>query len=212
MSQPDSSLHPLEQLLQKRIVIIDGAMGTMLQLFRKTGRFSLEEEDFRGERFRDWKGKDLRGNGEALLLTQPHIIEEIHSQYLDAGADIIETNTFGATTIGQHDFFYQTDHEGRKDQAFFDRVISDPFLRDLTREMNLEAARIARRAADRIGNATGRQRFVAGAIGPQPASASTVVDVNDAGFRPVNFEQLRKAYTEQIHALIEGGSDVLLVE
>src|SRR3954454_22007779 len=149
-----SDSHPLAKLLRERIVIIDGAMGTMLQLFRKTGRFSLEEEDFRGERFRDWKGKDLRGNGEALLLTQPHIIEEIHAQYLEAGADIIETNTFGATTIGQHDFFFRTEHEGRKDQAFFQRVITDPFLRDLTREMNLEAARIARRAADRSAHAT----------------------------------------------------------
>src|SRR6476619_5762668 len=118
-----SSIHPLEQLLRERIVILDGAMGTMLQLYRTTGRHTLDEAEFRGERFRDWKGKDLRGNGEALLLTQPHIIEEIHTEYLEAGADIIETNTFGATTIGQHDFFFQGHHEGKKDQAFFQRVV-----------------------------------------------------------------------------------------
>src|SRR6266478_2557705 len=110
MSAP--ALHPLAQLLRERIVIIDGAMGTMVQLFRTTGKYALDEAEFRGERFRDWKGKDLRGNNELLLLTKPEVIEEIHRQYLEAGADIIETNTFGATTIGQHDFFFDSGIEG----------------------------------------------------------------------------------------------------
>ncbi len=212
MSAITTPLHPLEKLLRERIVIIDGAMGTMLQLFRKNGRYSLEEEDFRGERFRDWKGKDLRGNGEVLLLTKPEVIEDIHIQYLEAGADIIETNTFGATTIGQHDFFYMPEPEGRKDQAYFQKVIEDPFLRDLAYEMNVAAAKLARKAADCVANATGRPRFVAGAIGPMPVTASISGDVNDPGFRTVNFDQLRTAYAEQVRALIEGGSDVLLVE
>jgi len=212
MSANTTQLHPLESLLKERIVIIDGAMGTMLQLFRKTGRYSLEEADFRGERFRDWKGKDLRGNGEALLLTKPEVIEDVHVQYLEAGADIIETNTFGATTIGQHDFFFIHEPEGRKDQAYFQRVIEDPFLRDLAYEMNVVAAKLARKAADRVAEATGRPRFVAGAVGPMPVTASISGDVNDPGFRTVNFDQLRIAYAEQVRALIEGGADVLLVE
>src|SRR2546425_8983213 len=101
MEQPPRELHPLEALLRKRIVILDGAMGTMVQ------RYKLDEAAYRGERFRDWRGKDLKGNNEVLLLTRPQVIEEIHTQYLEAGADIIETNTFSATTIGQHDFFFQ---------------------------------------------------------------------------------------------------------
>src|SRR5881398_2799959 len=101
-----SDLHPLEQLFRERIAIIDGAMGTMIQ------RYKLEEAAYRGERFRDWKGKDLKGNNELLVLTRPQVIEEIHTQYLEAGADIIETNTFSSTTIGQHDFFFKEEHSG----------------------------------------------------------------------------------------------------
>ena len=187
-------------------------MGTMLQLFRKTGRYSLEEEDFRGERFRDWKGNDLRGNGELLLLTKPEVIEDVHIQYLEAGADIIETNTFGATTIGQNDFFFLAEEGVPKDQAFFDRVISDPFIRDLAYEMNVTAARLAKRCAERVANKTGQPRFVAGAIGPMPVTASISRELNDPGSRTVNFEQLRIAYAEQVRALIEGGADLLLVE
>ena len=215
MPQPSTSPHPLAQLLRERIVILDGAMGTMVQLYRKRGRFALDEAEFRGERFRDWRGKDLAGNNELLLITKPEVIELIHTEYLEAGADIIETNTFGATTIGQHDFFFDPEgkYEGRrKDQAYFDEVIADPFLRDLAREMNLQAARLARGAADRVAAATGRPRFVAGAIGPMPVTASISGDVNDPGFRTVNFEQLRHAYAEQVRALIDGGVDVLLIE
>ena len=192
-------------LLDQRIAIIDGAMGTVIQ------RYKLGEAQFRGERFSDWKGKDLKGNNELLQITQPQVIEEIHRHYLEAGADLIETNTFSATTIGQHDFFFRH-AEGRKDQAFFNDVIQDPFLRDLAREMNLTSARLARSAVDTVFKATGIPRYVAGAIGPMPVTTSISPDVNDAGFRSVSFEQLVTAYTEQVEALIEGGVDVLLVE
>ena len=198
--------HELRALLQRRILILDGAMGTMVQ------RYKLDEQAFRGERFRDWKGKDLKGNNELLLLTKPEVIEEIHRLYLEAGADIIETNTFSATTIGQHDFFFTGEHSGRKDQAYFDRVVSDPDLQKLARDLNLAAVAVARRAADTVEAKTGSPRFVAGAIGPMPVSASTVVDVNDPGFRPINFQQLAKAYTEQVEAMLDAGVDILLVE
>ena len=204
MSTHRSQLLP--RLLDERILILDGAMGTMVQ------RYKLDEAAYRGDQFRDWKGKDLKGNNELLLLTRPQVIEEIHRQYLEAGADIIETNTFSATTIGQHDFFFQGEHGGRKDQAFFDRVVADPFLQKLARDMNLAACRVARKAADVVEQATGRVRCVAGAIGPMPVSASTVVDVNDPGFRPINFRQLQASYTEQVEALLDGGVDTLLVE
>jgi 5-methyltetrahydrofolate--homocysteine methyltransferase len=199
-------VHPLEALLRERIAIIDGAMGTMIQ------RYRLDEAAYRGERFKSWKGKDQKGNNELLLLTRPEVIEEIHTQYLEAGADIIETNTFGATTIGEHDFLFEKHADGRKDQAFFDQVIVDPLLVETVREMNLAAAAVARRAADRVSEKTGQRRFVAGAIGPMPVTASISPDVGDAGFRSVNFEQLAHSYSEQIRALLEGGVDVLLVE
>src|SRR5258707_603955 len=128
-------IHPLEELLHQRIVVLDGAMGTMIQ------RRKLSEHDYRGEKFRDWKGKDLKGSLELLNLTQPQVIEEIHSAYLEAGADIIETNTFSATTIGLHDFLFQGEPKGaRKDQEFFHRVVNDVDRRALVREMNLAAA------------------------------------------------------------------------
>src|ERR1043165_755102 len=136
--------HPLEALLRERIVLLDGAMCTMIQ------QYKLSEAEYRGERFGDWKGKDLKGSLELLNLTQPQVVEEIHSNYLKAGADIVETNTFSGTTIGLHDFLFQGDPiSGRKDQEFFHRVISDGNLRELVHEINFEAARIARHAADR---------------------------------------------------------------
>jgi 5-methyltetrahydrofolate--homocysteine methyltransferase len=196
---------PLERLLGERIVILDGAMGTVIQ------RYQLDEAAFRGKRFADWQGKDLKGNNELLQLTRPEVIEEIHRDYLLAGADIIETNTFSATTIGQHDFFFKH-AESRKNQAYFEEVIHDPMLRELARDLNLAAARLARRAADEVAHRTGRPRFVAGALGPLPVTASISPDVNDPGFRSVNFEQLRRAYREQVEALLEGGVDLLLVE
>ena len=196
----------LKTLLSQRIVILDGAMGTMIQ------RYKLAENDFRGDRFKDWKGKDLKGNNELLQLTRPEIIEEIHSRYLDAGADIIETNTFSATTIGQHDFFFLGEHGGRKDQPFFDRVIQDATLQQLARDLNKAAVQVAKRAAQKAAAKTGSPKFVAGAIGPMPVTASISPDVNDPGFRSVNFDQLRQAYREQVEVLIEEGVDVLLVE
>ena len=203
---PDK-IHPLEELLHQRIVVLDGAMGTMIQ------RRKLSEHDYRGEKFRDWKGKDLKGSLELLNLTQPQVIEEIHSAYLEAGADIIETNTFSATTIGLHDFLFQGEPKGgRKDQEFFHRVVNDVDLRALVREMNLAAATIARHAADRAAKQTSKRRFVGGSIGPLPVAASISPDLNDPGFRAVTFDQLRQSYFDQISALVEGGVDLLLIE
>ncbi|MBL9139188.1 MAG: methionine synthase [Verrucomicrobiales bacterium] len=198
--------HPLESLLRQRIVILDGAMGTMVQ------RYRLDEAAFRGTRFADWKGKDQKGNNELLLLTRPQVIAEIHRHYLEAGADIIETNTFGATTIGQHDFLFTGHPDGRKDQAFFERVVTDSALSDLAIEMNLTAARLAKQAAEEVANRTGRPRFVAGALGPMPVTSSLSPEVSDAGFRAVSFEQLRRSYHQQATALLDGGVDLLLVE
>src|SRR6266705_1712500 len=203
---PDK-IHPLEELLHQRIVVLDGAMGTMIQ------RRKLSEHDYRGKRFRDWKGKDLKGCLELLNLTQPQVVEEIHTEYLDAGADIIETNTFNATTIGLHDFLFQGEPaSGRKDQEFFQRVVNDVDLRALIREMNTSAATIARRAANRVTKQTGARRFVGGSIGPLPVTASISPDVNDSGFRAVTFDQLRQAYFEQISVLVEANVDLLLIE
>src|SRR5205085_688725 len=158
-----ADVHPLEALLRERIVVLDGAMGTMIQ------QRKLSEQDYRGDKFPEWKGKDLKGSLELLNLTRPHVIEEIHSAYLDAGADIIETNTFSGTTIGLHDFLFQGEPKsGRKDQEFFQRVVDDVDLRALVREMNLAAASIARRAADRSTKQTGKHRLVGGSIGPLP--------------------------------------------
>ncbi len=203
---PPASAHALEKLLRQRIVLLDGAMGTMVQ------QFQLNEADFRGQRFADWRGKPLKGNNELLQLTRPEVIETIHRQYLDAGSDIIETNTFSATTIGQHDFLFARHAAGRKDQAFFEEVVTDTFLREVVVEMNLTAARLARKAADAIANQTGKRRFVAGALGPMPVTASLSPEVNDPAFRSVSFDHLRQAYHEQVEALLDGGVDLLLVE
>ena len=202
-----NGLHPLEALMRERIVVLDGAMGTMIQ------RYKLSEADYRGERFGHWKGKDLKGSLELLNITQPQVIEEIHWNYLQANADIIETNTFSGTTIGLHDFLFQSEpRHGRKDQEFFQGVIDDASLRTLVHEINFEAARIARNTADRASNETGRQRFVGGSMGPLPVAASISPDVNDPAFRAVSFDQLRQTYFDQAKTLLEGGVDVLIVE
>jgi 5-methyltetrahydrofolate--homocysteine methyltransferase len=202
-----NGVHPLEALMRERIVVLDGAMGTMIQ------RYKLSEADYRGERFRDWQGKDLKGSLELLNLTQPQVIEEIHSNYLKAGADIIETNTFSGTTIGLHDFLFQGEPSARrKDQEFFQRVVDDASFRALVHEISLEAARIARHAADRATNETGQRRFVGGSMGPLPVAGSISPDVNDPAFRPVSFDQLRQTYFDQAKALLEGSVDLLIVE
>src|SRR5438128_5594979 len=203
---PNAS-HPFTALLQKRIVVLDGAMGTTLQ------RLWLAEPDYGGERFRDWKGKDLKGAIELLLLTKPQAVERVHEEYLRAGADMIETNTFSATTIGLHEFLFAgKPNNSRKDPDFFERVVQDVRLRDTTREINSVAAGMAREAADRVGNETGEQRFVAGALGPLPVTASLSSDVNDPGYRAVTFDQIKQSYRDQIDALLAGGVDLLFVE
>ena len=202
-----NGLHPLEALLRERIVVLDGAVGTMIQ------QYKLSEQDYRGKRFADWKGKDLKGSLELLNLTRPQVVEEIHAAYLDAGADVIETNTFSGTTIGLNDFLFQGEPtSGRKDQEFFQRVVDDIDLSGLVREINFQAARIARRAADRAANETGQQRFVGGSMGPLPVAGSISSDVNDPAFRAVSFDQLRQTYFGQAKALLEGGVDLLIVE
>ena len=202
-----NGIHPLEALMRERVVVLDGAMGTMIQGYK------LSEADYRGEGFRDWQGKDLKGSLELLNLTQPHVVEEIHSNYLKAGADIIETNTFSGTTIGLHDFLFQGEPKGgRKDQEFFQRVIDDPTLRALVHEINVQAARIARHAADRAANESGQQRFVGGSMGPLPVAGSISPDVNDPAFRAVSFDQLRQTYFDQAKSLLESGVDLLIIE
>jgi len=197
----------LKRALRDRIVIIDGAMGTTIRTY------GLGEADIRGERFKDSK-KDLKNNGDIYSLTQPATICDIHRRFLEAGADIIETNTFSATSIGQSEFFIDDPRErgGRKDPAFYQGVIDNKFLNDLAWEINEQSARQCREWADRIANATGRPRFVAGAIGPLTISLSNSPDADDAGFRVATFDQVKSAYIHQTRALIAGGSDVLLVE
>ncbi len=199
--------HPLEKIMDSRIAIIDGAMGTTIRTYGMT------ESDIRGERFKDSK-KDLLNNGDIFSLTQPKMICDIHHRFLEAGADIIETNTFGATSITQSEFFIDDprEHGGRKDPAFYQKIIEDPFLSNLAWEINEQSARQCREWADRVGTATGRQRFVAGAIGPLTVSLSNSPDADDAGFRVVTFDQVKTAYAQQVRALIAGGSDLLLVE
>ncbi|HEY1490910.1 MAG TPA: homocysteine S-methyltransferase family protein, partial [Verrucomicrobiae bacterium] len=199
---PNSCAKPSE-----RIVILDGAMGTTIRAY------GLGETDIRGERFKESK-KDLKNNGDLYSLTQPSTICDIHRRFLEAGADIIETNTFSATSIGQSEFFVDDPRErgGRKDPAFYQGVIENKFLNDLAWEINEQSARQSREWADRIANQTGRPRFVAGAIGPLTVSLSNSPDADDAGFRVCTFDQVKEAYTNQVRALIAGGSDILLVE
>ncbi len=197
----------LQRLLRERIVIIDGAMGTTIR------SYGMTEADMRGERFADAK-KDLLNNGDLFSLTQPKMICDIHRRFLEAGAHIIETNTFSATSIGQSEFFVDDPRErgGRKDPAFYQKIVEDKFLGDLAWEINEVSARQCREWADRVSNADGKPRFVAGAIGPLTVSLSNSPDADDAGFRVCTFDQVKAAYVQQVRALIAGGSDFLLVE
>jgi 5-methyltetrahydrofolate--homocysteine methyltransferase len=181
---PDRTRH-LEQLLRERIVILDGAMGTMIQ------QRQLDEAAFRGARFADWRGKDLKGCNDLLNLTQPHIIEDIHRLYLEAGADIVETNTFNSQSISLADYGLET----------------------LAYELSKAGAECARRAADQVEKAQpGRVCFVAGSIGPTTKTSSISTDVNNAGARGATFDELVVAYGEQVRGLLDGGADLLLVE
>ena len=182
MTQTYTRAQQLPEILKQRIVILDGAMGTMIQ------RYKLTEADYRGARFTEHH-VDVKGNNELLLLTRPDVIREIHEQYLAAGADLIETNTFGATSVAQEDY----------DMA------------ELAYEMNVVAAQIAREACDQYSTPD-KPRFVAGAFGPTPRTASISPDVNDPGARNIDYEQLRAAYYEQGKGLLDGGADVFLVE
>ena len=197
----------LQKALKERIVIIDGAMGTTIRTY------GLGETEIRGERFADSK-KDLKNNGDLYSLTQAATICDIHRRFLEAGADIIETNTFSATSIGQSEFFVDDprEHGGRKDPAFYQGVIENKFLNDLAWEINEQSAKQCREWCDRIANKSGRPRFVAGAVGPLTVSLSNSPDADDAGFRVCTFDQVKTAYTHQIRGLIAGGSDILLVE
>ncbi|AWL12527.1 Methionine synthase [Saliniradius amylolyticus] len=172
----------LDDALKERILVLDGAMGTMIQLR------DLQESDYRGERFADWH-LDVKGNNDMLVLTKPDLIREIHAEYLEAGADIIETNTFSATTIAMADYDMQ----------------------DYAHEMNVVAAKLAREVADEYSTPE-KPRFVAGVLGPTNRTASISPDVNDPGKRNTNFDELVKAYEENAEGLIEGGVDMLLIE
>ena len=174
----------LYKSLNERILVLDGAMGTMLQ------RYKFSEEDYRGERFKDWE-HSLKGNNDLLSLMQPHAIEEVHRKYLEADADIIETNTFSGTTIAMADYH----------------------MEELVYELNYESAKIARKVCDEFTNHNpDKPRFVAGSMGPTNKTASLSPDVNDPGFRAITFDELRIAYKQQAEALLDGGSDILLVE
>ncbi len=184
VSSPQTQSAVLAKIARERILILDGAMGTMIQ------RYGLDEAGYRGERFQDHKS-DLKGNNDLLVLSQPNIILEIHEAYLDAGSDIIETNTFNATSISQADYK----------------------LESLAYEINLQAAKIARKATDNWTKRTpDKPRFVAGAIGPTNRTASISPDVNNPGFRNITFDELVQAYAEQTRGLIDGGVDIIMVE
>jgi 5-methyltetrahydrofolate--homocysteine methyltransferase len=199
--------HPLEKVLEDRIAIIDGAMGTTIRTY------GMKEADIRGERFKDAK-KSLLNNGDLFTLTQPQMVGDIHRRFLEAGADIIETNTFSATSIAQSEFFVEDPREqgGRKDPDFYSKIIGDPFLEKLAWDINEQSAQQCRSWADRVGTATSRLRFVAGAMGPLTVSLSNSPDADDPGFRVVTFDQVKAAYAQQVRALIAGGVDLLLVE
>ncbi|HEX7728760.1 MAG TPA: homocysteine S-methyltransferase family protein [Terracidiphilus sp.] len=199
--------HPFYKILASRIAIIDGAMGTTIRTYNMT------EADMRGDRFRD-ADKDLLNNGDLFNITQPAMIGDIHRRFLEAGADIIETNTFGATSIAQSEFFVEDprEHGGRKDPDFYQKIVEDAALNQLAWDINESSARICREWADRVANQTGSPRFVAGSIGPLTVSLSNSPDANDPGFRSVTFDQVKAAYAHQVRALIAGRVDFLLVE
>ncbi|RYD36096.1 MAG: methionine synthase, partial [Verrucomicrobiaceae bacterium] len=192
-------------------MVIDGAMGTTIR------GYGLDEQQTRGERFKN-APRDVRNNGDLLSITQPDVIGDIHKRFLEAGADIIETNTFSGTSLAQSEFFHPGwergahEDEGRKGPEYFQRVLEDKFLNELAWDINYESARLCRKWADEIGSATGRKRYVAGAVGPMTVSLSQFPDPEDLSFRRITFDQAVEAYRHQIRGLIAGGSDILIVE
>ncbi|MCH7226960.1 methionine synthase [Haloferula sp. A504] len=208
MPRPDATAE-LTSALEKRILILDGAMGTTIR------GYGLEEKDARGEQFKDTE-KDLLNNGDILSLTRPDVISDIHTRFLEAGSDIIETNSFSGTSIAQSEFFVEDPREkgtGRKDPEFYQKVLDDPFLKELAADLNIASARLAREAADKVAEATGVPRYVAGAIGPLTVGLNNAaVDPNNPGFRSVTFDQVYEDYKRQIRALVEGGVDILMIE
>lgn len=203
MPQPNCESE-LRSELSRRIMVIDGAMGTTIR------GYGLTEADVRGERFAKAE-KDLKNNGDLLHLTRPDVIGDIHRRFLEAGADIIETNTFSGTSLAQSEFFPAGDDE-HKNPEYFQRVLENKFLNDLAWEINCESARMCRKWADEFSEKTGRKRYVAGSIGPMTVSLTQFPNPDDMAFRRITFDQAVEAYRLQIRALIEGGSDVLLVE
>jgi len=208
MPQPDAT-EELKAALEERILMLDGAMGTTIR------GYELTEEDARGERFKD-NDKDMLNNGDILSLTRPDVISDIHRRFLEAGSDIIETNSFSGTSIAQSEFFIEDPREsgkGIKDQAFYQEVIENEMLIELAHEINYESAQLARKACDEIEKKTGKKRYAAGAIGPLTVGLNnSAVDPNNPGFRSVNFDQVYIDYKRQIRSLIEGGVDILMVE
>ncbi|MFC7338961.1 methionine synthase [Haloferula chungangensis] len=208
MPRPDATAD-LTKALEQRILVLDGAMGTTIR------GYGLEESDARGKRF-EKNDKDLLNNGDILSLTRPDVIADIHKRFLTAGSDIFETNTFSGTSIAQSEFFVEDPREkgtGRKDPEFYQKVLDDPFLKELAAEINIASAQLARTVADQVANDTGIVRYVAGAIGPMTVGLNNAaVDANDPGFRSVTFDQVYEDYKRQIRALVEGGVDILMVE
>lgn len=208
MASISSIRSELDAQLRQRILVIDGAMGTTIR------GYGLTEQDTRGERFAK-APKDLKNNGDILSLTQASVISDIHRRFLEAGADIIETNTFSGTSIAQSEFFKEDPREtgkGRKDANFYQEVLEDKFLEELAWDINYQSTQLCRKLADQYSNETGRRRFVAGAVGPLTVSLSVSPDADDAGFRVVTFDQVLEDYKRQIRALIAGGSDIILIE
>ena len=207
--QPDAT-EELKSLLEERILCLDGAMGTTIR------GYGLTEEDARGERFKDID-KDILNNGDILSITRPDVILDIHKRFLNAGSDIIETNSFSGTSIAQSEFFVEDPREkgdgSRKDPDFYQEVIEDQFLIDLAHELNIESAKLARQACDEVAAETGIKRYAAGAIGPMTVGLNNAaVDPNDPAFRTVTWDQVYIDYKRQIRSLIEGGVDILMVE
>lgn len=205
---PNDLTTELKATLSERIMVLDGAMGTTIR------GYELTEADARGDRFQE-NHEDLLNNGDILTLTRPDVIADIHRRFYEAGSDICETNTFSGTVLAQAEFFVQDPRKtgGKKDPEFFDReVLNNAQLQDLVHELNIKSVKLAKQEADKVAEATGIPRYVAGAIGPLTVSLTNLADPNDPSFRAVTFDQVKQTYRHQIDALIEANCDILMVE